>query len=289
MAGTAVVTGANSGIGLATALRLAADGYEVFAGSRRAEGADDIAEAAAASDLRNIRAVTLDVGSDESVAAAFGEILADGPVDVLVNNAGISGGGTVEDTPITTYQSMLDTNVVGVVRCTQQVLPGMREAHTGRIVNVSSAAAIIGPPAMGAYAATKWALEGLSESLQSEVAAFGIRVIVVRPGTIMTPIWGKAGALPSDSPYADTYDFLSQRVMHNLGNTGVAAEVVADVIGDALTDSPPVMRHVVGDADAITRMRERYSDEEICVDLYALDLEARHDNYRRMIATDPPT
>ena len=288
MAGTAVVTGANSGIGLATTLRLAADGFQVFAGSRRAEGADDIAKAAAAGGLHNISPVTLDVGSDESVAAAFGEILSSGPVEVLVNNAGISGGGTVEDTPISTYESMLDTNVVGVVRCTQQVLPGMRDARTGRIVNVSSAAAIIGPPAMGAYAATKWALEGLSESLQSEVAAFGIRVIVVRPGTIMTPIWGKAGRLPEDSPYADTYDFLSQRVMHNLGNTGVAAEVVADAIGDAIAHDAPPMRHVVGDADAISRMRERYSDEEVCVDLYRLDLDERHDRYRAMIVTDPP-
>jgi NAD(P)-dependent dehydrogenase (short-subunit alcohol dehydrogenase family) len=282
---TAVVTGANSGIGLATVLRLATDGYEVYAGSRRAEGLDDISAAASSAGLDDVRPVPLDVGLDDSVDAAFGEILSSGPVDVLVNNAGISGASCVEETPISTYQSMLDTNVLGVIRCTQQVLPGMREAQRGRIVNISSASAIIGPPAMSAYALTKFALEGFSESLQSEVAPFGIRVIVLRPGTIMTPIWGKSPALTRDSPYADTHGFLMQVITHNLTTSGVGAEVVADVIGDAVADDSPSLRHVVGDADVLARVRDRYRDDEI-FGMYFLEPDAFRDRYSELTGVD---
>ena len=168
-----MVTGANSGIGLATALRLAADGYEVFAGARRAEGLDAIAAAAADAGATTVHPITIDVSDDDSVQAAFAQVLADGPVDVLVNNAGITGAGSVEETPVATYQAMFDTNVLGVVRCTQAVLPGMREAKGGRIVNISSSSAVVSPPLMAAYASTKRAVESISESLQAEVAPFG--------------------------------------------------------------------------------------------------------------------
>jgi NAD(P)-dependent dehydrogenase (short-subunit alcohol dehydrogenase family) len=280
-----VVTGANSGIGLAAALRLAADGYDVFAGARRAEGLEDIAAAAESAGLDRVRPISLDVGDDESVAAAFGEILSVGPVAVLVNNAGISGGGTVEDTPIDTYQSMFDTNVLGVIRCTQQVLPGMREQRDGRIVNVSSASAIMGPPAMSAYALTKFALEGLSESLQTEVAPFGIRVVVLRPGTITTPIWAKASPLSPDSPYADTHEFLMQVITHNLTTSGVGPEAVADVIGDAVADDAPSFRHLVGDADILARMRERHHDDDL-FGAFFLEPDEFRDRYREMTGVD---
>jgi NAD(P)-dependent dehydrogenase (short-subunit alcohol dehydrogenase family) len=285
MVETAVVTGANSGIGLATTLRLAADGYEVFAGSRRTEGLDDISSAAAGASLAHVHPILLDVGDDASVAAAFVAAQANGPITVLVNNAGVSGGGTVEETPLSTYESMFDTNVLGVIRCTQQVLPGMREARSGRIVNISSASAIIGPPAMSAYALTKFALEGLSESLQAEVAPFGIRVVVLRPGTIMTPIWGKAAGFPQGSPYAGSHDFLMQILTHHLTQSGVGAEMVADVIGDAVADDAPSLRHLVGDADVLARMREQYTDDEI-FGLYFLDDEALRERYRALSGVD---
>jgi NAD(P)-dependent dehydrogenase (short-subunit alcohol dehydrogenase family) len=285
MAGTAVVTGANSGIGLATALRLAADGYQVFAGSRRPEGLDDIGRAATSAGLSSVKPIAIDVGDDESVEAAFAEVQATGPVAVLVNNAGVSGGGTVEETSIDTYRQMFDTNVLGVIRCTQHVLPGMRDAGAGRIVNVSSASAIISPPAMSAYALTKFALEGLSESLQSEVAPFGIRVIVLRPGTIMTPIWGKAAGFPAGSAYADTYDFLMSIFSYNLTKTGVAAEVVADVIAEAVADPSPSLRHVIGDADVLARMRETYNDDEL-FGVYFLEGDAFRKRYRELSGID---
>ena len=196
MAATAVVTGANSGIGLATALRLAADGYEVVAGARREPRASTPSRprppprarrrppGAARRHRRRLGGRGVRLGARRRSGR------------VLVNNAGITGSGSVEETPLSTYQAMFDTNVLGVVRCTQQVLPSMRAAGAGRIVNISSSSAILSPPLMGPYASTKFAVESLSESLQAEVAPFGIRVVVVQAGTILTPIWGKADPPP---------------------------------------------------------------------------------------------
>jgi NAD(P)-dependent dehydrogenase (short-subunit alcohol dehydrogenase family) len=281
----AVVTGANSGIGLATALRLATDGYDVFAGARRAEGMADIEAAAADRGLDNLHAVSIDVTDDASLNGAFSTILADGPVAVLVNNAGITGAGSVEETDIATFERMFDTNVLGVVRCTQHVLPGMRAARRGRIVNISSSSAITSPPFMSAYASTKFAIEAISESLQSEVAPFGIRVIAVRAGTILTPIWGKAEALPAETAYPQARDFLMQVLTHNLTKSGVGPEVVADAIAAAVEDEAPALRHLVGDAEVLAGMRERHTDEEL-FGVYFLDGDAFRDRYRTLSGTD---
>lgn len=285
MSDTAVVTGANSGIGLATALRLAADGYEVYAGARRPEGLADIETAAAAAGHRSVHPIALDVTDDTSVAEAFGTILEAGPVTVLVNNAGITGSGSVEETDVATYQQLFDTNVLGVVRGIQQVLPGMREARRGRIVNISSSSAITSPPMMAPYASTKLAVEAISESLQAEVAPFGIRVIAVRAGTILTPIWGKSDAPPAETAYPQAREFLLQVLTHNLTNSGVTPEVVADAIADAVADDAPALRHLVGDADVLAGMRERHSDDDL-FGVYFLDGEVFRDRYRELSGID---
>jgi NAD(P)-dependent dehydrogenase (short-subunit alcohol dehydrogenase family) len=279
-----VVTGANSGIGLATALRLAADGYEVVAGTRRAEGADAIEAAAAAAGVTTVRPVLLDVTDDASVEAAFAPLQADG-VAVLVNNAGITGSGSVEETPLSTYQAMFDTNVAGVVRCTQRVLPSMRAAGAGRIVNISSSSAILSPPLMGPYASTKLAVEGLSESLQSEVAPFGIRVVVVQAGTILTPIWGKADPPPEDTLYPAAREFLLKVLMHNLTTSGVPPETVAEVIAAAVASDDPPLRHVVGDADVLDGMRRGFGDDEL-MGVWALEGEDFQQRYAELSGID---
>lgn len=263
MAKGAVVTGANSGIGLATALRLGRDGYEVWAGSRSEAGLAAIEEAAAAAGLDTVRPVQMDVTDDGSLAAAFAVIQADGPVDVLVNNAGITGAGSVEETPIATYQAMFDTNVLGTVRCVQHVLPGMRSARRGRIVNISSSSAIQSPPLMAPYATTKMAVEGISESLQAEVAPYGIRVIAIQAGTILTPIWGKNEAPSEDTAYPEARDFLLKVLSHQLMNTGVPADAVADVIADAVEADSPPLRHLVGDAEHLAALNDRHGDAVI--------------------------
>ena len=272
MGTTAVVTGANSGIGLATALRLASGGGRVFATSRSAAGLEAIEAAAGAAGALEVVPIQLDVTDDASVATAFSTILGEGGVDVLVNNAGITGSGSVEETPTATYQAMFDTNVLGVVRCTQQVLPSMRAAGSGRIVNISSSSAILSPPLMGPYASTKLAVEGLSESLQSEVAPFGIRVVVVQAGTILTPIWGKADPPPEDTVYPQAREFLLKVLTHNLMGSGVPPETVAEVIAAAVADDDPAFRQLVGDADVLDRMRRGHDDAAL-MDVWRLDGE----------------
>lgn len=285
MTDRAVVTGANSGIGLATALRLAADGFDVIGTARRDEGLAAIEEAAAGRGLANLRAERVDVTDDASVAGGFAAILAEGPVAVLVNNAGITGAGSVEETPAEVWQAMFDTNVLGVVRCTQQVLPGMREAGRGRIVNLSSASAITSPPLMAPYASTKFAVEAISESLQVEVAPFGIRVIAIQAGTILTPIWGKSEAPPEDTAYPKAREFLLQVLMHNLTKSGVPAEAVADAIAEAVRAEDPALRSIVGDAEVLARMRRQFEDEDL-FGVHLLDEDLFRARYAEMAGVD---
>jgi NAD(P)-dependent dehydrogenase (short-subunit alcohol dehydrogenase family) len=285
MAKRAVVTGANSGIGLATALRLGRDGFEVWAGARRPEGLAAIEQAAADAGLAGtVHPLQLDVTDDASVEAAFATVLADGPVDVLVNNAGITGAGSVEETPLATWQAMFDTNVLGVVRCTQAVLPAMREARAGRIVNISSSSAITSPPLMAPYATTKMAVEGISESLQAEVAPYGIRVIAIQAGTILTPIWGKHDAPSDDTAYPQARDFLLKVLSHQLMNTGVPAETVADTIADAIEAPAPPLRHLVGDAQVLAEMRANHGDDTI--EVHFLDGDAFRTRYTELSGTN---
>lgn len=284
MTDRAVVTGANSGIGLATAVRLARDGFEVFAGARRPDALADIEAAAAAASVDGVRPILLDVTDDASVEAAFASVLAEGPVAVLVNNAGITGAGSVEETDVATFQAMFDTNVLGVVRCTQQVLPSMRDAHRGRIVNMSSSSAIISPPLMAAYASTKFAVESISESLQAEVAPFGIRVIAIQAGTILTPIWGKSEVPSEDTAYPKARDFLLQVLTHQLTHSGVPAETVADAIADAVAAPAPALRHIVGDAEVMARIRDGQGDS--AVEVHFLDGEEFRERYRELSGVD---
>ena len=265
----AVVTGANSGIGLATALSLAHAGYRVFAGARRAEGLEAITQAAADAGLSDtagqagIAAVMIDVTDDASVTQAFEQILAEEAVAVLVNNAGITGAGSIEETPVDDYQAMFDTNVLGVIRCTQQVLPGMRQTQAGSIVNISSSSAVLSPPLMGPYASTKRAVESLSESLQSEVAPFGINVILVQAGTILTPIWAKSEPPAEGTAYPQARSFLLEVLTHNLMTSGVPPEAVAETILSAVQSERPALRHLGGDASVLAGMRDRHSDDEL--------------------------
>ena len=278
----AVVTGANSGIGLATALRLAADGYEVWAGARSDNGLAAIEEAAGSHLVRPVR---LDVTDDASVADAFATVLADGPVDVLVNNAGITGAGSVEETPVDVYQSMFDTNVLGTVRCTQQVLPGMRDSRCGYVVNISSSSALLSPPLMAPYASTKRAVESISESLQSEAAEYGIRVVLIEAGTILTPIWGKSETPPEDTAYPRARDLLLSVLMHNLTTSGVPAENVAEAVAASVADPAPPFRRLVGDADVLAGMRARHTDEEV-LGVFFLEPDELRARYAELAGVD---
>src|SRR5436853_208598 len=170
----AIITGCSTGIGRATAIELTARGYDVVATARRKDTLDD---------LKVSRTLELDVDSDASVAAAAGAV---GPVDVLVNNAGFGVEGAIETVPLAEVRRMFETNVFGAARMIQAFVPSMRERGTGAVVNVTSTAGIAAPPLGGYYAASKFALEALSEALHLEVGHFGVRVLVIEPGVIET-------------------------------------------------------------------------------------------------------
>jgi NAD(P)-dependent dehydrogenase (short-subunit alcohol dehydrogenase family) len=189
----ALVTGCSTGIGRATAVELTKRGHEVVATARRPEVLDDLDVA---------QRLALDVMSDASVAAAVAEA---GEIDVLVNNAGVSVGGPVEWVPVADAQRMFDTNLWGAVRMAQALVPGMRARSRGWIVNVSSTMGRVVAPFGGFYAASKWALEALSEAMDNELRHFGIRTIVIEPGYVDTPI------LEQERPVVDPpYDELSR-------------------------------------------------------------------------------
>src|ERR1039458_1952129 len=191
---TALVTGTSTGIGDASALYFARQGYRVFAGARKPEVVEP---------HPNVLPVKLDVDHDESVRGCVAEVLREaGTIDVLVNNAGVGIAGAVEMVPLERGRAMFETNFFGAVRMMQAVLPSMRERRGGTVVNVTSMMGHVTLGCHGFYSATKFALAARSETLAIEAKPFGIRVAIIEPGVILTPIWNKAEALmPEGHPY----------------------------------------------------------------------------------------
>jgi NAD(P)-dependent dehydrogenase (short-subunit alcohol dehydrogenase family) len=258
-----LVTGSSSGIGLATAVHFARLGHDVHAGVRNPATATALTVATDAARL-SLRPVTLDVDDGDSVTRAVGEVRErSGHVDVLVNNAGIGGGGPIGDVPVDFAKAMFETNYFGAIRMIQAVLPGMRERRGGAIVNVSSVWGRVAVPGHGHYCAAKHALEAASEALAQEVYALGIRVAIVEPGAVRTPIFQKARRFADPaSPYAVHVRrllLLYQLAMKTISQP----EDVARAIHDAALGTTPRIRHVVGeDARRVIEGRARVSDEE---------------------------
>jgi NAD(P)-dependent dehydrogenase (short-subunit alcohol dehydrogenase family) len=255
MAGKVVVTGASTGIGEATAKHLKGLGFEVLAGVRKPEDAERLRES-------GVAPLTLDVTDAESIAAASAEA-GDGPLAGLVNNAGIAVSGPIEFVPIDELRRQLEVNLVGQVAVTQAFLPRLREAR-GRVVNVSSIGGRVALPLMSPYAASKFGLEAVSDSLRREVRHLGVEVIVVEPGGVKTPIWRKGnsaadelleGAPPdAERLYGDMVTSLRAEADKIDRETGLPPEAIAEVIGEALTARRPRTRYLVG-RDAKLRAR----------------------------------
>jgi NAD(P)-dependent dehydrogenase (short-subunit alcohol dehydrogenase family) len=196
-----LVTGASKGIGMATALVLGRAGHTVHATMRDPGRTPELAQTAAAEGLP-IRVVVMDVDSDASVSEAVTGIeRASGPLDVLVNNAGIERRGTTEELALSQFRAVMETNFFGALRCIQAVLPQMRARRSGCIVNVSSIGGRIAASPLGPYVASKFALEALSEALAQEVRTFNVRVAIVEPGIIDTAMARRIGERPGASAY----------------------------------------------------------------------------------------
>lgn len=256
-----VVTGCNSGIGLETAIALAKAGHNVFATMRNPAKGAALRERIAAEKLP-ISIVALDVDSDDSVTQAFSEIRSRaGFIEVLVNNAGIDRFGPVEELPFDDFRASMETNYFGALRCIRACLSEMRERRRGSIVNVSSIAGRLASSPMAAYTATKFALEALSEALAQEVKPFNIRVLIVEPGVIDTPMGRRAAESTVKSHYPQT-ERIANLFAASL-TTPTPPTLVAEKIRDVIDTGTWRLRHPVGpDAQGFLAYRASMSDEE---------------------------
>jgi NAD(P)-dependent dehydrogenase (short-subunit alcohol dehydrogenase family) len=264
----AVVTGSSSGIGLAASLALAKNGYLTYATMRNLAKQDSIQSAAEKQHLP-IRTVQLDVTDKNSVKNAIQSILSEsGRIDLLVNNAGYGLTGAFEDIGMDEIKSLYETNVFGVILVTQAVLPIMRKQGSGRIINISSGAGRIGFPGSSAYVSSKFALEGLTESMAFEVEQFGIKTVLVEPGFIRTNfaenIVTAKKAQDPNSPYSQMMmQMKSSSHRRRMIENAPDADLVASVIVEAATAREPNLRYLAGkDVQQMVAAKKSMSDEE---------------------------
>ena len=261
----AVVTGTSSGIGFETALALAREGYYTYATMRDTTKSNKIKELGQKENLK-IDVLELDVDDENSVKTAIQKIIDQKQrIDVLVNNAGWGLWGCVEDVSIDEFKAQFDTNFFSIIRLIQEVGPTMRKQGSGTIVNISSVVGRIGFPASPAYISSKFALEGLSESLRFELAPFGVNVVIIEPGVIKTNFMKNmkmAEKSESDTVYRDiTVKVVSGVKM--MSEMGTHPKEVADTIVKAVKDEKPLPRYIVGnDASMFLEAKKSKTDIE---------------------------
>ena len=262
----AVVTGSSTGIGFETALLLARSGFHTYATMRDLRKSKNMVEMANAENLP-LEVLQLDVNDDTSVKSAIGKIIAEkSRIDVIVNNAGYGLISPLEDVTLDQVREQFETNFFGAIRVMNEVIPTMRRQRSGTIVNVSSLVGRVGLPLSSAYVATKFALEGLSESMKYELNEFGINIILIEPGVIKTKIFEnvKTGDIRSrlESPYADLIERASKGFGKMIDNSS-SPQLVAKAILNAITSKEPEIRYLVGeDAEYIMKIRKNSTDKE---------------------------
>ena len=261
----AVVTGTSSGIGFETALALAREGYYTYATMRDTTKSDKIKELGQKDNLK-INVLELDVDDETSVKTAIKKILDEKQrIDVLVNNAGWGLWGCVEDVSVDEFKAQFDTNFFSIIRLIQEVGPTMRKQGSGKIINISSVAGRIGFPASPAYISSKFALEGLSESLRLEMSPFGVDVIIIEPGVIKTNFLNPV-RLSKNSETDTVYSDITNKVISGvkmMAEMGTHPKEVADTIVKAVKDDKPLPRYIVGnDASMFLEAKKSKTDIE---------------------------
>jgi NAD(P)-dependent dehydrogenase (short-subunit alcohol dehydrogenase family) len=234
-----LITGASSGIGKACAGHLARRGHRVYGTSRRAspEGCREAA---------GFTLIQMDVTDDESVGRGVRQVVEqEGRLDVAVNNAGISVMGPIEDTTLDEAKLLFETNFFGVLRVCQAVLPVMREQHSGHIVNISSMAGRVGAPYQGLYTAAKFAVEGLSEALRTEVRHFGVKVVLIEPGDSPTGLASNRIRILRTRAYAQ-YCNNAMQVYESDERNGYPPEKIAPLVERVIQDPNPRLRYLCG-------------------------------------------
>lgn len=260
----AVVTGTTSGIGYETCLSLARDGFYTFATVRDVKKAEKIVQIAKKENLK-IEIIELDVDDEKSISTAIQKILSKKQqIDVLVNNAGWGLFGSVEDVPVKDFRAQFETNFFGIISIIQKIAPVMRKQKSGVIVNISSVAGKIGFPGSPAYISSKFALEGLSESLRYELGQFGVKVIIIEPGVIKSNFFSsmKIAEPKPDSPYKEITEKVIMGVKM-MAELGTPPSEVATIILKAIKEKEPKPRYIVGnDAQMFLEAKRAKTDTE---------------------------
>ena len=261
----ALVTGSSSGIGLETSLSLARNGFHTFATMRNLNKDAEIKEVVRKENL-NVEILQLDVDNEESVNEVINTIMErKDRIDVLINNAGYGMWGTVEDVSINEFKEQFETNFFSIIRLIHRVAPIMRKQGSGDIVNISSVAGRIGFPVSPAYISSKFALEGLSESLRFELMPFGVNVIIIEPGVIKTNFFNSM-KLAKKSNQDSEYKEITERVISGvkmMAEMGTHPKEVADAVVKALKEENPHPRYVVGnDAMMFLEAKKMKTDME---------------------------
>ena len=261
----AIVTGTSSGIGFETSLALAREGYFTYATMRDTAKSNKIKEIAQKENLK-INVLELDVDDEKSVKSAIAQILDQKQrIDVLVNNAGWCLWGCVEDVSVDEFKEQFETNFFSIIRLIQEVAPTMRKQSSGTIVNVSSVVGRIGFPASPAYISSKFALEGLSESMRFEFAPFGVDVIIIEPGVIKTNFMINM-KMAKKSELDTVYKDITTKVVSGvkmMAEMGTPPKEVANTIVKAIKDKKPLPRYIVGnDASMFLEAKKSKTDIE---------------------------
>lgn len=268
---TILITGGTDGLGRATAILLASEGYRVFAAGRNAQKRAALEQFAEEHKLP-LETLDLDVTSDESAERAVAQIeRRDGFVDVLVNNAGIAIAAVMEEITVDDLRKQFETNVFGAVRMAKRVLPSMREGKRGRIINMSSIAGKASHPIMGPYSGSKHALEAISDAMRMELAQFGIHVVLIEPGYIPTNIGQASAGLSAQymqnvaaSPYARTYSGFLETWQRIVTRSRSKPDDCARVILQAIrSDSPRPRYRVTREAKITVLLQWLLSDRQL--------------------------
>jgi NAD(P)-dependent dehydrogenase (short-subunit alcohol dehydrogenase family) len=256
-----LITGTSKGIGLQTALAFGRAGYRVYATMRNPALSPELAETAAREKLP-ITISALDVDSDQSVHEGIAQIQKDhGPIEVLVNNAGVERLGSIEELPLKEFRAAMETNYFGALRCIQAVVSQMRQRRSGTIINVTSVAGRLANPPMAAYNASKWALEALSEALAIEMKPFNVRVAIVEPGIIDTAMARRVENETEHSLYPHRARFAA--FFSNSLRNPVPPSLVAEKIVDIVKSGAWKLRHPVGpSAQPTLEQRKGMTDEQ---------------------------
>jgi NAD(P)-dependent dehydrogenase (short-subunit alcohol dehydrogenase family) len=267
---TVLITGGTDGLGKAAARLLAERGYRVFAAGRSAEKRADLDRLAAAKALP-LEALELDVCDDDSVLRGVQAVLQkSGGIDVLINNAGVGYMAVVEELRLDDLRQQFETNLFGVLRVTQAVLPHMRERRRGRILMMSSVAGLVSPPTYGAYSSSKHALEGLTNSLRMEMYPFGVEVVLIEPGYIVTNFQQTARQLAQPyleaaktSPYSKIYSGAWEGANKGRGSSKTTPEDCARVILEAIESSHPKARYPVTQLAKLVSIAKRFLPDTV--------------------------